>query len=160
MWRFEADIKVMVSGLLHGGRSGVAYLYSWVSSYQMQRATTMGSTEKVAAEFLTREMGVMLNEVDNISHVEDPVILTSENIDETEAPRYRKRVHGVDHDMIDRRLQMWSKLKREVPLMFQQSEETESRHLTAVFCEASLEAINRAMHHDIYLVRTCAPSRV
>lgn len=57
-------------------------------------------------------------------------------------------------DRIDRRLELWSNLKREAPLMFQPSEDAESHHLTAVFREASLDAINRAMHHDMYLVRT------
>lgn len=38
--------------------------------------------------------------------------------------------------------------------MFQPSEDAESHHLTAVFREASLDAINRAMHHDMYLVPT------
>lgn len=160
LWRLEADVKAIVSGLRNGGGSGVAYIYSWVSSYQMQRATTMGSTEKVAAEFLTPEMDAMLNEAQKKPGPEKEPVFPPPRLEpdsESDEPEptppggYDRFVNGVDFDMIDRRLQMWSKLKREVPLVFRQSEGAESRHLTAVFREASLEAINRAMHHDMYL---------
>ncbi|CAN6380688.1 unnamed protein product [Urochloa humidicola] len=57
----------------------------------------------------------------------------------------------VDFDRIDHRLELWSKVKREVPEFFQPSEDAESHHLTAVIREASLDAINRAMHQDMYL---------
>ncbi|KAL6592932.1 hypothetical protein ACP70R_049228 [Stipagrostis hirtigluma subsp. patula] len=57
----------------------------------------------------------------------------------------------VDFDMIDKRLDLWSRFMREVPLQFQPSEDAESLHFTTVFRQASLEVINRAMHHDMYL---------
>uniref|UniRef100_A0A0D9WX19 Uncharacterized protein n=1 Tax=Leersia perrieri TaxID=77586 RepID=A0A0D9WX19_9ORYZ len=56
--------------------------------------------------------------------------------------------------MIGQRLEMWSKVRREVPLMYQPLSEDEDHHhgqVTAVFREASLEAIDRAMHRDMYL---------
>jgi hypothetical protein len=50
----------MVSSLLRG--QGVAYIYSWISGYEMQRATTMGSPDKVSTAFLTSRMRAMLYE--------------------------------------------------------------------------------------------------
>uniref|UniRef100_A0A0D9XVE7 VWFA domain-containing protein n=1 Tax=Leersia perrieri TaxID=77586 RepID=A0A0D9XVE7_9ORYZ len=54
----EKEVNAMVISL----RSGLAYVCSWVSSHHMQRATAMGSPDKVAAEFTSPEMVTMLEE--------------------------------------------------------------------------------------------------
>lgn len=71
----------------------------------------------------------------------------------------------VEMDMIEERLAYWSKVKHDLPLMFPDHaaaaataaavEGTASTgdHVAAVFRDASLETINRAMFHDVYLVR-------
>ncbi|EAZ11771.1 hypothetical protein OsJ_01640 [Oryza sativa Japonica Group] len=74
----------------------------------------------------------------------------------------------VEMDMIEERLAYWSKVKHDLPLMFPDhaaaaataaaaaaAEGTASTgdHVAAVFRDASLETINRAMFHDVYLVR-------
>uniref|UniRef100_A0A0D3HPH0 VWFA domain-containing protein n=1 Tax=Oryza barthii TaxID=65489 RepID=A0A0D3HPH0_9ORYZ len=76
----------------------------------------------------------------------------------------------VEMDMIEERLAYWSKVKHDLPLMFPDhaaaaaaatstatataAEGTASTgdHVAAVFRDASLETINRAMFHDIYLL--------
>ncbi|EEE65924.1 hypothetical protein OsJ_21784 [Oryza sativa Japonica Group] len=137
----EEDVDAMVASL----RSGLAYVSSWVSSHQMQRATAMGSPEKVIAEFMTPAMVIMLEEARKLP---SPLPAAAE------AARERRpgcKGGGDLHYVIRQRLELWSKVRREVPLMYQPSSEQEDVQLTALFREASLEAIDRAMHHDIYL---------
>ncbi|KAF2912164.1 hypothetical protein DAI22_11g235800 [Oryza sativa Japonica Group] len=140
----EKEVDAMVASL----RSGLAYVSSWVSSHQMQRATAMGSPEKVVAEFMTRAMVIMVEEARKLPPPPPPPPAAAEAA--------RERPGGCDggddiHHVIRQRLELWSKVRREVPLMYQPSPEQEDVQLTAVFREASLEAIDRAMHHDIYL---------
>jgi Mg-chelatase subunit ChlD len=138
----EKEVGGMVSSL----RAGVAaYAYAWVSSHQMQRATSMGSAEKVTVEFLTPAMRLLLEEARKL-------------------PRWWNwnppHTGCVDHgfEMIDRRLELWSKMKRDMQHLgsFQEQSaavvDDEQQRMAAVFQEASLEAIDRAMHRDIYLV--------
>nr|BBF89371.1 hypothetical protein [Oryza barthii] len=131
-------------------RSGLAYVSSWVSSHQMQRATALGSPEKVVAEFMTPAMVIMVEEARKLPPPPPPAAAAAE------AARERPGGGGCDggddlHYVIRQRLELWSKVRREAPLMYQPSPEQEDVQLTAVFREASLEAIDRAMHHDIYL---------
>lgn len=140
----EKEVDAMVASL----RSGLAYVSSWVSSHQMQRATAMGSPEKVVAEFMTPAMVIMVEEARKLPPPPPPPPAAAEAA--------RERPGGCDggddiHHVIRQRLELWSKVRREVPLMYQPSPEQEDVQLTAVFREASLEAIDRAMHHDIYL---------
>ncbi|GJM94496.1 hypothetical protein PR202_ga11143 [Eleusine coracana subsp. coracana] len=149
-------------GLLR--RHGVAYVYSWASSHHMQRATTMGSPEKVVAEFLTAEMRALREEAtreeEEAGVEEERVIAGRRRIIREERRRPstsrgdgggRCSCDGGDAlERIDRRLEMWAKLKSDVPLLFQEDEEED--HRAAVLREASVNAINRAMHHDMYLV--------
>ncbi|GJN36899.1 hypothetical protein PR202_gb25836 [Eleusine coracana subsp. coracana] len=137
----DTDISAMVSSLRSG--AGVGYIYSWVSSYLMQRATTMGSADMVVPEFFTSSMRFMLKEA---REFQEPV----DRHPSVEAQDYT--FSSANMEMIDRRLELWHKLKREVPTLFQQpSEDAEWNHLTAITQEASIEAINRAMHHEMYL---------
>ncbi|KAK3145223.1 hypothetical protein QOZ80_4AG0325700 [Eleusine coracana subsp. coracana] len=137
----DRDISAMVSSLRSG--AGVGYIYSWVSSYLMQRATTMGSADMVVPEFVTSSMRLMLKEA---REFQEPV----DRHPSVEAQDYT--FSSANMEMIDRRLELWHKLKREVPTLFQQpSEDAEGNHLTAITQEASIEAINRAMHHEMYL---------
>ncbi|GJN12126.1 hypothetical protein PR202_ga30378 [Eleusine coracana subsp. coracana] len=143
----DRDISAMVSSLRSG--AGVGYIYSWVSSYLMQRATTMGSADMVVPEFVTSSMRLMLKEA---REFQEPV----DRHPSVEAKDYT--FSSANMEMIDRRLELWHKLKREVPTLFQQpSEDAEWNHLTAITQEASIEAINRAMHHEMYLVRNTLP---
>ncbi|KAL6594636.1 hypothetical protein ACP70R_048374 [Stipagrostis hirtigluma subsp. patula] len=156
----DGDMSAMVGSLRRGGAGAgaAAYIYSWASSYQMQRATAMGSPDKVAAEFLTQEMRLMLSEA-------------REFFDEPVSPRPAAPAVATKEgfERIDRRLESWLKLKRD---LFDQPSEPEedgggeSSHLAALLQEASMEAINRAMHHDMYLavvhasnVRQCSSGR-
>uniref|UniRef100_A0A0E0F8R4 VWFA domain-containing protein n=1 Tax=Oryza meridionalis TaxID=40149 RepID=A0A0E0F8R4_9ORYZ len=140
----EREVDAMVASL----RGGLAYVSSWVSSHQMQRTTAMGSLEKVVAEFMTPAMVIMVEEARKLPPPPPPAAAAAEAA--------RERPGGCDggddlHYVIRQRLELWSKVRREVSLMYQASSEQEDVQLTAVFREASLEAIDRAMHHDIYL---------
>ncbi|CAO2144657.1 unnamed protein product [Urochloa humidicola] len=156
----DGDIRAMASSLRRTGgslSSAAAYVYSWVSSYRTQRATAMGSPDKVVAHFVTARMRQMLKEARDFQ-ADEPIVI---------ARHPKTSVGGEDDDdddgtlldinmeMIDRRLQLWYKLKREVPIMFRQpgeaSEDAEWDHLTAITQQASIEAIDRAMHNDMYL---------
>nr|BBF89610.1 zinc finger-like [Oryza glaberrima] len=141
----EKEVDAIVSSL----RRGLAYVSSWVSSHQMQRATAMGSPEKVAAGLMTPAMVSMVEEARRLP-----------------PPTAAKKKPGCDddvQDMIGQRLELWSKVRREVPLMYEASasaeEEEEQQLVTAVFREASLEAIDRAMHRDVYLAVVHASNR-
>ena len=147
----DSAMSAMASGLRRGrgrgrGHSGVAYVYSWVSSFQMQRATTMGSADRIVAEFITADVQVMLAEALEFHH-ESVVVKNAAGGD----------AGSFDFERIDRRLELWNELKGEASsLLFQRAADGDAEaadHLTAVVQEASLEVINRAMHHDMYLVR-------
>ncbi|KAK3137589.1 hypothetical protein QOZ80_5BG0454310 [Eleusine coracana subsp. coracana] len=116
-------------------RHGVAYVYSWASSHHMQRATTMGSPEKVVAEFLTAEMRALRAE----AREEEAVVEEEEEEEERVTsrrriiPEERRRPSSCGRfERIDRRLEMWAKLKSEVPLLFREEEkERQSSRETA-----------------------------
>ncbi|TVU00712.1 hypothetical protein EJB05_53854 [Eragrostis curvula] len=63
---FEVEINKMVS-LLAAGSSppamATAYMFSWMSSYQMQRPTAMGSPSSVAPTFVTLSMQLTLQQL-------------------------------------------------------------------------------------------------
>uniref|UniRef100_A0A0D9XVE8 VWFA domain-containing protein n=1 Tax=Leersia perrieri TaxID=77586 RepID=A0A0D9XVE8_9ORYZ len=114
----EEEVNAMVSSL----RRGLAYVCSWVSSHQMQRATVMGSPDNVAAaKFMTPAMATMLEEAQKLPP-------PAANVDQQPG--------GCDDDlqrMIGQRLEMWSKVRREVPLMYHpSSEDGDHRHGQAV----------------------------
>uniref|UniRef100_J3NAA3 VWFA domain-containing protein n=1 Tax=Oryza brachyantha TaxID=4533 RepID=J3NAA3_ORYBR len=132
------EVDAMVSSL---GR-GLGYVGSWVSSQQMQRATAMGSPDKVVAEFLPPAM-----------------VTTLEKAQKLPPPAAISGCAGAGagdddlYEVIGQRLELWSKVRREAPLMYKPSSSSseEEELMTALFREASLEAIDRAMHRDIYL---------
>lgn len=78
--------------------------------------------------------------------------------------RISKRRRCVEMDMIEERLAYWSKVKHDLPLMFADGHSTAAAaeastgagagdRVAAVFRDASVETINRAMFQDVYLVR-------
>ncbi|WVZ88200.1 hypothetical protein U9M48_034745 [Paspalum notatum var. saurae] len=140
----EDEVVAMVSRLRTTGAA--AYVYAWVSSHQMQQATSMGSPETVVAEFLTPAMRLMLEEAHNIV----PSTL-HQAADTTTAAAGVSLGCSAAFEAMDRRLELWSKVKRDVQhLMFEHGDGGEE-HLASFFHEASLDAIDRAMHRDIYL---------
>ncbi|OQU75754.1 uncharacterized protein LOC110430986 [Sorghum bicolor] len=66
----DVEVNRMVSileepagrGRTRSGSSSTAYMLSWLSSYQMQRPTAMGSPGSVAAAFVTVNMQLMLQQ--------------------------------------------------------------------------------------------------
>ncbi|RLN41775.1 hypothetical protein C2845_PM01G20250 [Panicum miliaceum] len=56
----EKEVQEMVNRLKQG--AGMAYMCSWVSSKQMQRAATLGSVDAVGTQFFTPAMDAMLSE--------------------------------------------------------------------------------------------------
>ncbi|EAZ19273.1 hypothetical protein OsJ_34814 [Oryza sativa Japonica Group] len=141
-------VEDMRRSLTKEEHDGVLYLYSWLASHQTQQATTMASSPPagVSGWFHQQYMKQVAVDAEFDACGIQPGVETTE----IDATADCGCVVGLQ-DRIDRRLELWSNLKREAPLMFQPSEDAESHHLTAVFREASLDAINRAMHHDMYL---------
>nr|CAB3489468.1 unnamed protein product [Digitaria exilis] len=140
MGALEMEVDAMVGSLRKGT---VAFVHAWVSSHQMQRATSLGSPEKAVAEYLTPAMELLLEEALRLP----PVVEMTTTVGGTAGVQ----VSGcVEMKMIDRRLELWSKVRRDVQQLTATAADGEE-HLAAVFQEASLEAIENAMHRDIYL---------
>lgn len=151
-----SGLEKEVDGMVGSLRAGVAaYVYAWVSSHQMQRATSIGSLDKAAVEFLTPAMRLLLEEARKLPRWQQAATTTA-------APTNVQYVGcvGGGFEMVDRRLELWSKMKRDVQLLVSVQEQAaadeEEQHLAAVFQEASLAAIDRAMHRDIYLAAVYA----
>nr|CAB3491232.1 unnamed protein product [Digitaria exilis] len=72
---FEVEITKMVNLLAAAGTGGsspvmvTAYMFSWLSSYQMQRPTAMGSPSSVAPTFVTVTLQLTLQQVTTIVEV-------------------------------------------------------------------------------------------
>ncbi|KAL6868298.1 hypothetical protein ACP4OV_015143 [Aristida adscensionis] len=145
----DSDVKAMVSSLKRG--LGVGCIYSWMWSYTMQRATTTGLP---SAAFLTPAMEEMVQEAQKQLAArgkdQDASTYTDNGKEGDPTPTECKRAAEL-LDVISKRLQLWCKMDCEMPPALQPSSENEraeSRNLSA----AVNEAINRKMHHDIYLV--------
>ncbi|CAN6329855.1 unnamed protein product [Urochloa humidicola] len=177
--KLEDDINAMDADL-NGGR-GAAYLHSWLSSYGMQRATTVGSPGKqpaATASFLTQKMKDELAEVKRLVRKEVRDRLTEARktatavlkekeagvkkqpmpgAEEAQAPagdRPKEECHAVlDLGAIERRLEVWDKLKDDTPLLFMEVPGAAAGDLdtTDALRKESIENIDRAMHKDIYL---------
>ncbi|CAL4983343.1 unnamed protein product [Urochloa decumbens] len=136
------DVNAMQASLIWEKHFGMQYVHAWLASHQAQRATTTVAAGAVTASSWSqlKYMEQTLLEVDAMS--------SSSLVEKEMNPCNCK---CVDLDRIDQRLEVWSRVKRDLPLLFQPSEDPDSHHLTVVFQEQSREAINRAMHHDMYL---------
>ncbi|KAL6868296.1 hypothetical protein ACP4OV_015141 [Aristida adscensionis] len=158
---FDRDINMMVRSLRHG--LGVGCVYSWMSSYQMQRPTVTGLP--AAPAFLTPAMEEMLHKAQEQRAKEaqpqgrgaaaatgtntgSPVAPAKEG-DDPAAPAVCKRAVEL-LGTISRRFELWRELEGQVPAAYQPSSEQdgdESRNLAAVL----QGDIHRARQHDIYL---------
>ena len=142
----DQDISAMV-GILKQGL-GVGCIHSWVSSYQMQRATTTGlpGAHMVATgQFRTPAMDAMVQEAHRQLAKEASAQDAGTSI------VCKRAVELLDG--VNKRFDLWCKLDHDLPRTNQpsshQEEGHESRDLTAVL----RGDINRARQHDIYLVR-------
>ncbi|CAD6258292.1 unnamed protein product [Miscanthus lutarioriparius] len=140
----DKDINAMV-GILKQGL-GVGCIYSWLSSYQMQRATTTGlpGAHMVATgQFRTPAMDAMVQEAHRQLAKEASAQDAGTSI---VCKRAAELLDGVN-----KRFDLWCKLDHDLPRTNQppshQEEGHESRDITAVL----RGDINRARQHDIYL---------
>jgi hypothetical protein len=140
----DKDITAMVSSLKCG--LGAGCIYSWLSSYQMQRATVTGlPSDTTATRFCTPAMEAMVQEAGKQLAMEE----ASEGQDQEKCKRAIELL-----DMINRRFELWSKLDGGVPPAFRSSPEHEGDgefHNLATVLHGD---ISRARQHDIYLVPT------
>ncbi|KAK3139860.1 hypothetical protein QOZ80_5AG0391670 [Eleusine coracana subsp. coracana] len=137
----DKDVTAMVNSLKRGLGSGC--IYSWMSSYQMQRATVTGlPSHSVETRFRTPAMEAMVLEAGKQLAMEAHV--------QGQDKEVCKRAVEI-LEMINRRFELWGKLDCDVPQGFQTSPEheddSEFRDLTAVLHGD----ISRAKQHDIYL---------
>ncbi|TVU50088.1 hypothetical protein EJB05_01445 [Eragrostis curvula] len=138
----EKDVNAMVSNLKRG--LGVACIYSWLSSCQMQRATVTclpAHSDAIATGFRTPAMEAMVQEADKQLALEAPT--------QGQEMEVCKRATEL-LAMINRRFELWSKLDGDVPTAFQSSSEQEDNEFSNL--SAVLRGdISRAKQHDIYL---------
>uniref|UniRef100_A0A0D9XUT9 VWFA domain-containing protein n=1 Tax=Leersia perrieri TaxID=77586 RepID=A0A0D9XUT9_9ORYZ len=144
----EREIEEMESSLNRCSVTGMSQIFSWLNRHRLQLnlhvATPPARSPPVASNVAAVEGG-------------------RKSKDGGGGGAKRK---CVEMDMIEERLAYWSKVKHDLPLMFPDQAATVTAataaaegtassgdHAAAVFRDASLETINRAMFHDIYLVR-------
>ncbi|CAL4982349.1 unnamed protein product [Urochloa decumbens] len=139
----DVHVTEMVKLLKEHGHVGVLYAHAWLASHATQQMATFAVSSVLVKHWFHSEY-MALVAGDLAYHAASMAAPPAAAADDP--------CKCVDFDRIDHRLELWSKVKREVPEFFQPSEDAESHHLTAVIREASLDAINRAMHQDMYLV--------
>ncbi|GJN34952.1 hypothetical protein PR202_gb23669 [Eleusine coracana subsp. coracana] len=109
----DNDINAMVGILQHG--LGVWCIYSWLSSYEMQRGTVTGLPYYMdGAQFRTPAIEAMVKEAHKQLANEAP----AQEMDETVCNNAIELL-----DMIDERFELWSKLEHDMPPPFQPSSE-------------------------------------
>ncbi|KAF0897389.1 hypothetical protein E2562_036778 [Oryza meyeriana var. granulata] len=138
----EREIDEMEARLLRC--TGLSHMLSWLTRHKLQlhaaapaRAPAPPSSSNVAAVEANASAG-------GEGHGKEVAVV---------AGTKRK---CVEMDMIEERLAYWSKVKHDLPLMFPDhaaaaGTTSTGDHVAAVFRDASLETINRAMFHDVYL---------
>lgn len=140
----DKDVNAMVSSLMQG--LGAGCIYSWVSSYQMQRATVTGlPSHRTATGFRTPAMEAMVHDARKQLAMEAPAQRQDQEV--------CNRAIGL-LDMINSRFEIWSKLDGDVPSAFQLSPEKEDDRELCDLTSVLHSDISRAKQHDIYLVGT------
>ncbi|KAJ1253921.1 hypothetical protein BS78_K152000 [Paspalum vaginatum] len=143
----DRDISAMVDILNHGGL-GLGCIYSWMSSYQMQRATTATGLPPVApasGSFRTPAMEAMVQE----AHRQ----LAEEASAQDAGASMVVCKRAVELlDIINKRFELWHKLDHDLPSSHQHQQQEEGDDGEARDLSAALRGdISRARQHDIYL---------
>ncbi|KAL6658592.1 hypothetical protein ACP70R_004178 [Stipagrostis hirtigluma subsp. patula] len=136
----DRDINAMVGNLKQG--LGVGCIYSWLSSYQMQRATVTGlPVDTVATVFRTPAMEAMVQE----AHKQLQHEASAQGPGQAACKRAVELL-----DMINKRFELWCRLEGDVPPAFDPSSEREGGeyHKLAAVLRGD---ISRVRQHDIYL---------
>lgn len=135
----DRDIDAMV-GVLNQGL-GVGCIYSWLSSYQMQRATATGMPSVAAAGFRTPAMEAMVQK----AHRQ----LASARDAGVSAIVCKRAVEILD--LINKRFELWHKLDHDLPSSHQDQEEDKGDECRSQLSAALRGDISRARQYDIYL---------
>ncbi|KAK3139859.1 hypothetical protein QOZ80_5AG0391650 [Eleusine coracana subsp. coracana] len=136
----DNDINAMVGILQHG--LGVGCIYSWLSSYEMQRGTVTGLPYHLdGAQFRTPAIEAMVQEAHKQLANEAP----AQEMDETVCNNAIELL-----DKIDERFELWSKLEHDMPPPFQPSSEQQYDQ-SLKFVSVLHGDISRARQKDIYL---------
>uniref|UniRef100_A0A0E0MHQ8 VWFA domain-containing protein n=1 Tax=Oryza punctata TaxID=4537 RepID=A0A0E0MHQ8_ORYPU len=149
----EREIEEMEASLIRC--TGLSTMLSWLTRHKLQLHTVAAATAR-ASSAPPSSLNVMEVEANAIAAGEGNVKEVAGGV----AGGTKRKC--VEMDMIEERLAYWSKVKHDLPLMFPDqaaaatataAEGTTSTgdHVAAVFRDASLETINRAMFHDVYL---------
>ncbi|WVZ54437.1 hypothetical protein U9M48_005229 [Paspalum notatum var. saurae] len=142
----DKDISTMVDILNQGGL-GVGCIYSWLSSYQMQRATTATGLPAVAPAggFRTPAMEAMVQEAHR--QLADEASAQDAGASKVVCKRAVELL-----DVINKRFELWHKLDHDLPSSHQQQQQEEGDDGEARDLSAALRGdISRARQHDIYL---------
>ncbi|CAL4994546.1 unnamed protein product [Urochloa decumbens] len=122
----QKEVQEMVKRLKQG--KGMAYMCSWVSSQQMQRATTMGSVDTIGTQFFTPDMETMLHESRKY-HISLP----------------KKGGGGGAPSKLEKRMADWESLKSKAQQMLNQPTDT----ALAQTWKDLEDAINKAKVDDV-----------
>lgn len=142
------DMRAMVQSLKQG--LGAGCIYSWVSSYQMQRPTTtcLPPADAVKPVFYTSDVQQMVEEAQEQSEKDAAQLVEQET--RVAAAKKEKDTAAASSkckcamellDAIEQRLELWSKLERPPTSSQPPKEGAESSSLAAT------------MHQDVYQVR-------
>lgn len=139
----QIEVAEMASRLKRG--AGMAYMCSWVSTQQMQRATTLGSVDTVGTQFFTPSMDDMIRESQKY-HVVLPQGSSAPGPgggSTTTAP------NTPPLGLVAQKKQDWTNLKLQALAILGQPQDTDLIRLR----DEMVVAIDKAMKQDIYLVR-------
>nr|ACG24195.1 von Willebrand factor type A domain containing protein [Zea mays] len=142
----DKDINTMVDILEQG--LGVGCIHSWLSSYQMQRATITGlpgSHMVATGQFRTPAMNAMVQEAHRHLAKEASAQDAGTSI------VCKRAVELLDG--VNKRFDLWCKLDHDLPRTNQPSSHQEEGHESRDITDVLHGNINRARQHDIYMVR-------
>ncbi|KAE8775232.1 hypothetical protein D1007_52292 [Hordeum vulgare] len=135
----QNEVTEMVSRLKRG--AGMAYMCSWVSTQQMQRATTLGSVDTVGTQFFTPIMDDMIRESQKY-HVLLPQGSSAPGGGPATTTTTTAPLGLVAQKKLD-----WSNLKLQAQAILGQPQDNDLIRLR----DEMMVAIDKAMKQDIYL---------
>ncbi|KAJ1274258.1 hypothetical protein BS78_05G048600 [Paspalum vaginatum] len=139
----DKDISAMVDILNQGGL-GLGCIYSWMSSYQMQRAATATGLP-AGGGFRTPAMEAMVQEARR-------QLAEEASAQDAGASMVVCKRAGELLDIINKRFELWHKLDHDLPSSHQHQQQEEGDNGEARDLSAAMRGdISCARQHDIYL---------
>uniref|UniRef100_A0ACD5YWZ3 Uncharacterized protein n=1 Tax=Avena sativa TaxID=4498 RepID=A0ACD5YWZ3_AVESA len=135
----QNEVKEMASRLKCG--AGLAYMCSWVSSQQMQRATTLGSVDTIGTQFFTPMMDDLINESQKYH------VLLTQGSSAPGGGSSTKPPNAPPLSLVGQKKLDWTNLKLQAQAIVAQTQDKDLIRLR----DELLATIDKAMQRDIYL---------